>query len=98
MSGVTWGSNTVHNIGGAPAAFGAPASAFGAPAPAPATGGFGFGAPATSPAKPSLFGTPAPASGSFGSFGSQQKPQVPQHHIPAQAAIQVSVGLAVCNE
>lgn len=91
----------MHTFGGAPAPapFGAPApSAFGA-APAPATGGFGFGTAATSPAKPSLFGAPAPATGSFGSFGTQQtQPQVPQHHIPAQAAIQVSVGLAVCNE
>jgi hypothetical protein len=106
MSGVTWGNNTVHTFGAAPApatfgapapafgapapapAFGAPAPAFGAPAPAPATGGFGFGA-APSPAKPSLFGTPAPA---VGGFGAQQQPQVPQHHIPAQAAIQASVG------
>mmetsp|Transcript_9885 Transcript_9885/g.20728 ORF Transcript_9885/g.20728 Transcript_9885/m.20728 type:complete len:151 (+) Transcript_9885:343-795(+) len=96
MSGVTWGNNTVHTIGGAPApsAFGAPAPAFGAPAPTPATGGFGFGA---SPAKPpmgggSLFGAPAPASGGFGSLGQPQKPQMPQHHIPAQAAMQVSEG------
>jgi len=86
----------VHTIGGAPApsAFGAPAPAFGAPAPTPATGGFGFGA---SPAKPpmgggSLFGAPAPASGGFGSLGQPQKPQMPQHHIPAQAAMQVSEG------
>ena len=97
MSGITWGSNTVHTIGGAPApaAFGAPApSAFGAPAPAPATGGFGFGAAAPSPAKSSFFGAPAPAPGGFGSYGQQQQqhtPQVPQHHIPAQAAMQASV-------
>mmetsp|Transcript_12725 Transcript_12725/g.26995 ORF Transcript_12725/g.26995 Transcript_12725/m.26995 type:complete len:390 (-) Transcript_12725:1535-2704(-) len=95
MSGVTWGNNTVHTIGGAPApsAFGAPAPAFGAPAPTPATGGFGFGA---SPAKPpmgggSLFGAPAPASGGFGSLGQPQKPQMPQHHIPAQAAMQAKM-------
>jgi len=35
-----------------------------------------------------LFGTPAPAAGGF---GAQQQPQVPQHHIPAQAAIQAKM-------
>ena len=98
MSGVTWGNNTVHTFGGtpSPSAFGAPAPApaFGAPASTPATGGFGFGAPATNiAAKPSLFGTPAPAAGGFGSLTSVQNPQVPQHHIPAQAAMQVSIML-----
>ena len=95
MSGVTWGNNTVHTIGGAPAptSFGAPAPAIGAPATTTATGAFGFGTTTTAngPAKPSLFGTPAPATIGFGSLGQQQKPQVPQHRIPAQAAIQVGV-------
>ncbi len=113
MSGVTWGSNTVHTFGGTPApapsgfGFGAPSpapapSSFsfgGAPSPAPASGGFGFGSSTTT--KP-LFGAPAPApaTGGFGSFGSsfgtqqqQQTSQVPQHHIPAQAAMQVSAKL-----
>ncbi|VEU37030.1 unnamed protein product [Pseudo-nitzschia multistriata] len=118
--GVTWGSNTVHTIGGAPApassgfsfgtpspspapsAFGAPApSAFGAPSTAPATGGFGFGSTAKPPAAGGgLFGTPAPAPGafgtasSFGSFGQPKQPQqpgVPQHHIPAQAAMEAKI-------
>ena len=93
MSGVTWGNNTVHTIGGAPApsTFGAPVSAFGAPAPA-TTGGFGFGAAAPSPANPAgggFFGTQA-ATGGFGSVSQPQQPQVPQHHIPAQAAMQAS--------
>jgi len=86
----------------APSAFGAPApSAFGAPYPAPATGSFSFGS-TTSQAKPpgsggSLFGTPAPApsafgaTGSFGSFGQPQQSQVPQHHIPAQAAMEAKI-------
>jgi len=93
MSGVTWGNNTVHTIGGAqaPAAFGASAQAFGAPAPTPATGGFGFGAAAAAPAKPSLFGTPASTTGGFGFLGQTHNPQVPQHHIPAQAAMQAKM-------
>jgi len=90
MSGVTWGNNTVHTIGGA-SAFGAPTSAFGAPATTPATGGFGFGSGITSPAKPSLFGTPTPATSGFGSISTQPRLQVPQHHIPAQAAMQAKM-------
>jgi len=106
MSGVTWGNNTVHTFGGTPApapsafGFGAPSPApapsafgFGAPSPAPAAGGFGFGS--STAAKP-LFGAPAPApaTGGFGSFGTQQQQQtsqVPQHHIPAQAAMQAKM-------
>jgi len=83
---------------GAPSPAPAPSSfGFGAPSPAPATGGFGFGSSTTT--RP-LFGAPAPApaTGAFGSFGSsfgtqqqQQTPQVPQHHIPAQAAMQAKM-------
>ena len=76
---VTWGTNTLHTFGGAPAPAGgtpAPAPAGGifgaAPAtsPAPAFGGGAFGAPAPAPSTgTSLFGTSAPApSGSL--FGS----------------------------
>mmetsp|Transcript_25498 Transcript_25498/g.59739 ORF Transcript_25498/g.59739 Transcript_25498/m.59739 type:complete len:392 (+) Transcript_25498:78-1253(+) len=91
MSGVTWGNNTVHAIGGA--TFSATAPASGPPATTAGTGAFGFGATGTAngPAKTSLFGTPAPANGAFGSLGQQQQPPVPQHRIPAQAAIQAKM-------
>jgi hypothetical protein len=83
MAGVTWGSNTVHNIGANPA----PASTFGfgstTATPSPAPGG-------------SLFGTPTP-SYSTSAFGAAAHPQpqskqqyVPQQQIPAQAAMQAS--------
>ena len=101
MSGVTWGNNTVHTIGGAPApaTFGAPAPSFGAPAVTTPTGTFGFGATTTAntQAKTSLFGAPAPSTGGFGSLDSQQKPQVPHHRIPAQAAIQVGLVWNECG-
>lgn len=79
---VTWGANTVHNIGSSPAtpAFGAsapapggfsfsssqPSGIFGSSAPAPASGGI-FGNPAPAPSG-GLFGfsAPAPSGGFFG--------------------------------
>ena len=80
---VTWGTNTVHQLG-APAsgfAFGsqtpAPSSAFGsAPSntPAPSTGsGFSFGSTAPAPSGGGLFGSPAPAP-SGGLFGAPAAP------------------------
>ena len=82
----------------APSAFGAPApSAFGASAPAPAAGGFGFGSTTTPAAGGGLFGTPAPAPIAFGSFAQPQQPHVPQHYIPAQAAMEASLGMMRMN-
>jgi len=76
MSAVTWGNNTVHNIGITP----------------PAPFGFGAtSTPTVASPGGSLFGTPVPTStGSFNVATQLQQQHVSQQQIPAQAAMQAS--------
>jgi len=81
MSAVTWGNNTVHNIGGA------------IPSPAPVNFGFGTtSVPTVASPGGSLFGMPVPTStGAFNVAAQPQQQYVSQQQIPAQAAMQAKM-------
>jgi len=80
MSAVTWGNNTVHNIGVTPSL-------------APVNFGFGTtSAPTTASPGGSLFGTAVPTSiGAFNAATQPQQQHVTQQQIPAQAAMQAKM-------